>query len=416
VRFEGGRWKARLTLDGRERLVPIEPPLLLASDRDKALQEAHELAKLARGAFDTRARASELVEDWYDRWLAFRREKGKRIKSPQSHLTIHILPILRGKPMAEVSRSDLEQIVQELDAKVCEGKLRWKSASNVWGTVTKSFDDAHRGKTLELRVRDDNPAKEVRGPDRGVETEKVHLYPSEFLTLVSSAAVPLFRRRYYAIGVYIYLRPAELEALRWEDVDLERETVQIRRGIDRERKVEKAPKAGRARAPFDLEPALLPLLKAMHAEVGGRGNVVGRLGDERELAGVLRRDLLDAGITRRELHEGSNDPPREWMTLHDLRTTGITWMAVQGQRPPFEIMARAGHRQLAQTQGYIDRASLIRRGYGQTFPTLPTSLLEQPQCFPETFPEESSNSSTKVAEAHGNRTHRPPREGRAHRF
>lgn len=318
--------------------------------------------------------------------------------------------------MAAVTRDHLEQIVQRLDAKVSRGEIRWKSALNIWGTVTKAFDDAHRGKILELRVRSDNPAKDVRGPDRGVETEKVHLYPSEFLALVSCEAIPLVRRRCYAIGVYNYLRPAELEALRWEDVDLARETIQIRRGIDRERKVEKAPKAGRARAPFDLEQALLPLLRAMRAETGGQGYVVGRLGDERELAATLRRDLLDAGVTRRELHENCNDPPREWMTMHDLRTTGITWMAVQGQRPPFEIMARAGHRQLAQTQGYIDRASLIRRGYGQTFPTPPTSLLEQPKCFPETFPEESSNSSRKPAEAHGNRTHRPPREGRTHRF
>lgn len=320
--------------------------------------------------------------------------------------------------MASVTRADLERIVQQLDAKVCAGTIRWKSASNIWGTVTKSFDDAHRGKILELRARDDNPTKDVRGPDRGVETEKVHLYPSEFLTLVNSEAVPLFRRRYYAIGIYNYLRPAELESLRWEDIDLERETVQVRRGIDRERKVEKAPKAGRARAPFDIEVELLPLLRAMHAEGTGRGYVVGSLGDERELAAILRKDLLDAGITRRELHENSNDPPREWMTLHDLRTTGITWMAVQGVRPPFEIMARAGHRQLQQTQGYIDRASLIRRGYGQAFPTLPTSLLAQTSAlaFPEDFPESGAKTSRNMAEAHGNRTHRPPREGRAHPF
>lgn len=144
----------------------------------------------------------------------------------------------------------------------------------------------------------------------------------------------------------------------------------------------------------------------------------GRLGDERELAALLRRDLLDAGVVRRELHEGRDDPPREWMTMHDLRTTGITWMAVQGQRPPFEIMARAGHRQLQQTQGYIDRASLIRRGYGQPFPPLPASLLTNSGCmgYPETYPETGLKTSRKVAETHGNRTHRPPRGGRAHPF
>ena len=115
VRFEGGRWKARLTLDGHERLVPIEPPLTKPADREKAVIEARELAKLASGAHDARSCASELVEDWYERWLSARKEKGKRIKSPRSHLTMHILPVLRGRTMASVTRADLERIVQQLD-------------------------------------------------------------------------------------------------------------------------------------------------------------------------------------------------------------------------------------------------------------------------------------------------------------
>lgn len=404
VRFRSGRWWVRLTVDGRDKLVPIDPPLTKKTDKPRALREAREMAKLVRGP----SPSTETAREWSKRWLDHKRDKGQSsVDAPKSHLENYILPVIGDVAMASVSKRDLERIVQNLDAKICAGEIRWKYALNIWGTVTKAFDDAHRAKVLDLRVRDDNPARDVRGPDRGVATEKVHLFPGEFLDLADSS-VPLFRRRYYTIAIYCYLRPAELEALRWEDIDLARETIQIRRGINRSTSAEKAPKAGRARATFDIEPELMPLLRAMQAEAEGQEYVVGRLGDERELAEQLRRDLLDAGVLRVELHQGSDDPPREWMTMHDCRTTGITWMAVEGKRQPFEIMARAGHRTLEQTQAYIDRASLIRRNYGKPFPPLPESLLssepELAEEFPDTFTDNDEDPSAFVAEAHGNRT------------
>lgn len=377
VRFEGGRWKARVTVNGRERLVDIDPPITDPNAREQALAEAREIARLARGFTDGSDPESELASDWFDRWLADKEAKGQSAWTAcRSHAKCHILPVIGTTPMRTVSVRQIETIVQRLDSAVVRGKLRWKAASNVWSTVTKAFDDAHRSKVLELRARPDNPTKDVRGPDRGVDTEKVHLYPGEFLSLISapSSAVPRRRQRFYTLGVYCYMRPSEVEALRWEDIDLERETIHIRRGLDVERD-EKAPKSGRARSPFNVEPTLMPLLRAMHAESGGQGLVIGSLVDYWERAEYLRADLLAAGVTRRELHEASNDPPREWMTAHDLRTTGITWMAVGGKWQPLEIMARAGHATLDQTQGYIDTASLVRRGYGEVFPEIPASLL-----------------------------------------
>lgn len=381
VRYRGGRWWARVTAHGRRALVPIEPPITDPDAREQAEAEAAILSRLAR-ATPAPAAPGELVEDWYDRWLDAREARGVSTRAPRSHLENHILPVLRGREMRKVTPADLERIVANLDGLVARGELAWKSAINIWGTVTKAFDDARRGKLPELRCREDDPAKAVRGPDRGVETETVHLYPSEFLRLVSCPAVPLLRRRAYAIGVYLYLRPAELEALAWEDLDVERGQGQVRRSIDRESGEKTSPKAGRARAPHDLEPAILPLLEAMHRE-RSTGAVVGRLGDEREVAEQLRRDLLTAGVARHELHHASTDPPRSWMRMHDLRTTGVTWMAVRGDEP-LVIMARAGHADLKTTLGYVSRAALVRRGYGETFPALPACLLESA---PESAPK-----------------------------
>lgn len=83
--------------------------------------------------------------------------------------------------------------------------------------------------------------------------------------------------------MYLFLRAGELEALEWEDVDLARGIVHIHRGTDRERSESKGTKTGIARR-FAIEPAILPVLRAMHSESGGVGQVVPKMPHMRDLA------------------------------------------------------------------------------------------------------------------------------------
>jgi hypothetical protein len=89
----------------------------------------------------------------------------------------HVTPLLGAKSIGDVSRDDLRGLVEHLDDTVRAGELHWNTAGKVWGLVTKLFDDACRGKVAALRVRDDNPARDVRGPDEGEPTAKQWLYP-----------------------------------------------------------------------------------------------------------------------------------------------------------------------------------------------------------------------------------------------
>lgn len=379
VRYRGGRWCARIMLPGEpERLVPMEQ---FRSKSQKA--EAKSVsADLQRAAYDLWLAAGEkkieTVTDWAERWIEHKRTKGQTSwESCRSHLDARILPVIGRKRMRDVTAGDLEQIVQRLDAAVDDETLKWKSATNVWGTVTKMFSDATKGKVLELRARDreDNPAKGVEGPTRGKRTQKVHLFPAEFLQLSQCSLVPLRRRRAYALGIYLYLRPGELEAIITDDVDTVRGIVTVQRAMDREAggDATKAPKAGVARFPVEAEPEILPLLRVLVREAGEDGRLVGQLGDPHHLAAILRGDLWIAGVRRAELHTMTRT--REWMTLHDLRTTGITWMAVRGD-PALTMMARAGHHTVEQTKQYTDGAALVRRVYDQVFPPLPACLIE----------------------------------------
>ena len=87
---------------------------------------------------------------------------------------------------------------------------------------------------------------------------------------------------------------------------------------------------------------------------------------------MIRRDLKRAGVTRAELF--AHDKTRKQMTFHDLRSTGITWMAVRGD-DPLKIKHRAGHKQFSTTEGYIREAEAVRDGFGVPFPTLPEAIV-----------------------------------------
>lgn len=212
--------------------------------------------------------------------------------------------------------------MENLDANVVQEALSWKTALDVWGIVSKMFKDACASKIRALRARTDNPAA------------------------------------------------GELRALRLEeDIDTQRGTVHVHRGIDREGD-EKSTKTGLTRR-FTAEPETLPLLRAMDAKAGGRGPLI-ELPDDRHLSRALKSMLDKAGIMRPELFVC--DATRKGLTWYDLRATGITWAAIRGD-DPLKIMQRAGHQGFATTQIYIREAEAVRDGFGEVFPPLPSSLL-----------------------------------------
>jgi len=85
----------------------------------------------------------------------------------------------------------------------------------------------------------------------------------------------------------------------------------------------------------------------------------------------FRRCLEAAKLTRAELF--ADDKTRKNITWHDLRATGLTWMAIRGD-DPLKIMQRAGHTDFKTTQGYVREAEAIREGFGDVFPPLPECL------------------------------------------
>jgi integrase len=242
---------------------------------------------------------------------------------------LHVLPTLGPLDARTFNRDDVERMRDDLDKKIADGRLAWKTAASVWTLVTSMCTDMVTAKKREFRTRDDNPCRDVKPPERGSRKAKQYLYPSEFLKFVSCEDVPLRLRRAVAIAVYTFVGDGELRALQWNggDVDMEHGALSITRALGRDGAV-KSTKSGETRR-FAIERELLPLLATMHERASGKGPAVSFR--DRHMSRDLRLWLTRAGVTRPELHHGS--ATRKPLTWHDLRATGLTWLAVRGDEP-----------------------------------------------------------------------------------
>jgi integrase len=312
----------------------------------------------------------ESCDDYFVAWNESRESFIRSTADERGRWRKWIAPHLTGKRMVDVSKRDLELVVSSLDKDVRAGRLSWKTAIHAWGTVTKLFDDATRGKDLDLRRLETNPARDVRGPDRGHERASAFLFPSELHKLVARETVPLARRRLYALAAYLGCRAGELRALAWEDVHEGEGFVHVHRSHDIRSGAAKATKTGITRR-VPIEPTLLPLIEAMREESGGKGSVLA-IGSAWELPRCLRADLAEAGVTREELT--ADDETRRPLDFHDLRHTYGTWRAIRGD-DVIKIRFAMGHTDLTTTQRYINEAHVFEGArFGVPFGPLPSLI------------------------------------------
>jgi integrase len=312
---------------------------------------------------------AELVEQYAKRWLDEREGRVHSIRDDRSRMRLHVLPTLGLLDARTFTRNDIEHVRDALDDKITNGALAWTTAASCWTLVTSMCADMVSAKKRELRVREDNPCRDVKAPERGARKAKQYLYPSEFLQFVSCESIPLRWRRAVTLAIYTYTRDSELRVLQWND--LEHGVINVVRAYNRRKPGEIKGTKSEAPRRFAVEPNLRPLLDTMRRESEGTGPVID-LASERAMARNIRRWLWKSGVRRAALHE--TNAQSQNLTWHDLRATGATWMAVRGD-DPLKIMQRCGHRDYATTLRYIREAEAVREGFGEPFPPLPTALL-----------------------------------------
>jgi hypothetical protein len=376
VKWNGTQWTARIRLNDGQRIPVKFPPTMNETDARRSARALSEQARRGELVYDpavrTTASAGEDVEKYSERWLDARDAKGlASVRCDRTYLRTHVWPKFGTRSMKSITTDDMRALVEYLDDLVAADELSAKSALNIWGTTRKMFGDAAGSKRRELRILPASPCVGVEAPDRGIEKLMGYLYPVEFSPLVACPAVPLQIRRWDAVQTNLYLRPGELEVLECPDIDVRHWIAHVHRARDWATGVVKEVKTGRDRH-VPIEPAVRPLIAAMHAEANGRGRLFPEFPYGPKPSDELRAHLKSAGVERAALF--ARDATRRPIRLYDLRATGITWMAVRGDDPA-KIMRRAGHADFKTTLGYIREAENLRETFGTVFPPLPPELL-----------------------------------------
>ncbi len=401
------RARVRLADDSRERVdVPSkfnvaaggmsakERRALYAAAAQEREDETGELykKKLARIA----AKAAELASDGGETCSAFRvrlddhREelgKGSR-KDDESTWRAWIAEHLGPLPIAKVTREDVEKFRDVLDGEIrkhrqsggAEG-ISPKRAINVWSCVTTTFRAAGGGtKRRDLRVREDNPCAGVLPPEDGEPRRKPFVYPRELAAVLGCLAVALEWREAFAIGSYLYLRPGELHALTWGDVDLEGQVAHVSKAWDERAKTIKAPKTRNGIREVPIPESLVPLLRRMRRLDDGTDRPGAELvcpivagTPESKRAPRFVAALRAAGVERSRLFE--NTATTMAANFRTLRDSGITWLALAGV-DAVRMQRRAGHDDIKTTLDYVKQAEDIGGRIGEPFGPLPRVLLE----------------------------------------
>ena len=82
----------------------------------------------------------------------------------RSNLRVHILPEWATLPMRGVTREHGKALAHKLDTAVRDGKMRDRTARNIWHTATGLFDDAANSAEPGIAILDVSPLARLRGP------------------------------------------------------------------------------------------------------------------------------------------------------------------------------------------------------------------------------------------------------------
>ena len=324
----------------------------------------------------------ETAEQYFKRFTAQRSAIGKvkRIRDLESAWNTWLSDEIGRRPIAGLTREHVEDVRDLLDAQVAKRKaeggvagLSGARARNVWSVLTSMMKEACSSKRRDLRVRADNPCAGVQPPEKTDPRVKTFVYPSEFLTLASCEAVPLEWRELYACACYLFLRPGELRALKWSDIDFHAGVVHVTKAYDEDSQSVGPPKTRNGVRDVPIPEALVPLLRLMKERKAS--SLVAPLLEscsERRRAGVMRKHFTLAKLSRARLTEQTTTTRQ--IDFRSWRDTGITWLALAGVDVA-KMQRRCGHDEISTTLGYVKMAEDFSGSIGEPFPPLPKALV-----------------------------------------
>jgi integrase len=361
VRRKDGRWMASITI-GRD---PATGKLRRASFYSKTRQDAadklaHALSDLGRGTFIAPQKLT--VAQWLETWLQeYKRPKVRPLTfdNYERIMRCHLIPALGHLSLKELRPEHVQRAYNERrQAGLSSGSIRVMHAV-LHGALKQAMKNQ-----LVLR----NVTEAVTAPSARTRTMRP-LSLQEVRHLLSAIAD---HRLFPAIllGVSTGVRRGELLALRWQDIDLQQELIQIRQTLARVRVhgthgdgkktqlIFQEPKTGQSRRTIPIPANIVEELQRHKARQAQDRLLLGQAYEDHGLVfcSALGGPLEPVGFYRRfvRLLQQVGLPARRF---HDARHTFATLMLELGESPK-TVQTMLGHTTITTTLDIYSHVSL----------------------------------------------------------
>lgn len=340
IRKRGDSWQVTLydgaDADGKRRYRYVT----VKGTRRDAQRELTRLSH-AQDSGTLPAASRETVDGFLDRWL----ESKRPAVQPRTHadytylLDRHVRPRIGAQRLDQLRNTHVQRVYNEMAAEGLSGR----TVHVTHAVVRQAFAQAVRWRELAVNPADGTVLK------RWEQSQKIALTRDQvraFLKAAESDPLAVF----FHVGFATGMRPGELLALRWEDVDLDAPAIAVTHSLERlggraDWRL-KETKAGRSRVvPIPREVARrLQAHRATQARRALRRKAEALYRDHGFVfAGRFGEPLETRNISRRHLKPilAAAKLPAEFR-LYDMRHTCATLLAAARENPRV-IADRLGH-------------------------------------------------------------------------
>jgi integrase len=322
AKLPDGRWMVRAVVNGRPRAFT-----------GKTQAEAKQKAQKARlAATETEPATAMTVEEFLTEHV---RETKLSLKAtswrkPEVVFRRHVIPRIGRLPLTSVTERTLAELYASL-----KPALGPRSLHHVHVILGTALESARRRRLIAV-----NPARNLKAPRAVVTRRDIWTREQCDAFLNAAAGDPFYA--FFVVALTAGMRPGEVMALHWRDVDMEKRQIHVRwNAIDGFEGRELAePKTERARRTIDVPTRTVEALAARRPARARDGDLVFPGQDGKLLAaGTILRSHFYPIVDRAGL-------PR--IPLYALRDMHATLLLEQGV-PIDVVSARLGHANVATT-------------------------------------------------------------------
>jgi integrase len=210
----GGGYRVRLTLPDGERVSRGATTLEAARALLLALR-VEATALVAAGAYEAPEEAT--LASWGATWMERREARVAAPVKDRSRWRCYVCgSVLAQMPLRSIRSTDVREWLDGLEMRDAKhGKqLSAQTVAHALNLVRRCLADARARGLIET-----NPAAGLSPDRKDPKRERAFLSLPELRRVVESDAVPLRARCCYVFALFTGLRPGELWALRWRDID-----------------------------------------------------------------------------------------------------------------------------------------------------------------------------------------------------